>query len=59
MKKSSAIIFEGKPASRAAIVARELEKPCVTIEKASNILKEDMHVTVNGEKRLIIEIIHP
>lgn len=48
--KAAAIITDvGGPLSHAAIVSREMGIPCVTsTEKATQVLKDDMEVIVNG-----------
>lgn len=55
MKKASAIITdEGGQTSHAAIVSRELGIPCVVgTKEATKRLKDDMIVTVDGEKGLV------
>ena len=52
MKKANAIITdEGGQTSHAAIVSRELGIPCVVgTKKATRMLKDDMLVSVDGEK---------
>lgn len=55
MKKASAIITdEGGQTSHAAIVSRELGIPCVVgTKEATKRLKDDMIVTVDGERGLV------
>lgn len=55
MKKASAIVTdEGGQTSHAAIVSRELGIPCVVGTKsATKDLKDDMIITVDGEKGLV------
>ncbi|XRO75354.1 phosphoenolpyruvate synthase [Methanocaldococcus sp. 28A] len=57
MKKAAAIITdEGGLTCHAAIVSRELGTPCVVgTKKATEILKDGMVVTVDGEKGIVYE----
>jgi len=57
MQKSSAIITdEGGMTSHAAIVSREMGIPCVVgTESATKILKEEMMITIEGNKGKIYE----
>jgi pyruvate,water dikinase len=56
--KASAIITDiGGILSHAAIVARELGIPCVTgAGKATEILKDNMEITVDGEEGVVYGI---
>ena len=57
MKKAAAIVTdEGGLTCHAAIVSRELGTPCVVgTKKATEILKDGMVVTVDGEKGIVYE----
>ncbi|ADC69008.1 phosphoenolpyruvate synthase [Methanocaldococcus sp. FS406-22] len=57
MKKAAAIVTdEGGLTCHAAIVSRELGTPCVVgTKKATEILKDGMIVTVDGEKGIVYE----
>ena len=58
MKKAGAIITNtGGILSHAAILSRELGVPCVVgTKKATDVLKDDMEVLVDGLKGLIYEV---
>ncbi len=57
MKRSSAIVTDqGGMTSHAAIVSRELGIPCIVgTQKATAELKDDMLITVDGEKGIVYE----
>ncbi|AEH07066.1 phosphoenolpyruvate synthase [Methanothermococcus okinawensis] len=57
MKKASAIITDdGGLTCHAAIISRELGTPCVVgTQRATEILKDGMIVTVDGEKGIVYE----
>lgn len=57
MKKASAIVTDdGGLTCHAAIISRELGTPCVVgTQKATEVLKDDMVITVDGEKGIVYE----
>ncbi|WP_421077179.1 phosphoenolpyruvate synthase [Methanothermococcus sp. Ax23] len=57
MKKASAIVTDdGGLTCHAAIISRELGTPCVVgTQKATTVLKDNMVITVDGEKGIVYE----
>ena len=57
MKKASAIVTDdGGLTCHAAIISRELGTPCVVgTQKATEVLKDNMIITVDGEKGIVYE----